>query len=91
MSEEKTIMDALSINSDGMDILAYCVGLIIHKDTLEDTLKTIMCSNLDSKEVMLAAYFIGKIERSPDNEREALTQLYIDRKERIESMEKFNI
>lgn len=91
MSNEKNIIEALNIDSDGLDILAYCVGLIIFKDTLEEVLKSIMCSNLDSKEALLAAYFIGKIERSKDAEREALTQLYIDREERIKSIEKFNI
>jgi hypothetical protein len=90
-TKEKSISAMLNIESDGMDVLAYCVKLMLHKDSLEEILKHLMCSKLDSKELMLACYFLGKIERSQDGERDALTQLYIDREEKLESIEKFRI
>lgn len=91
MSKEKSVADILNIESDGMDILAYCVKLMLKKDSLEEILKHLMCSQLDSKELMLACYFLGKIERSDDNERDGLTQLYVDKEQHLESIEKFRI
>jgi hypothetical protein len=91
MSKEKSVADILNIESDGMDILAYCVKLMLKKDDLEQILKTLMCSQLDSKELMLACYFLGKIERSDDSERDGLTQLYVDKENHLESLEKFRI
>lgn len=91
MSHAKTLTEGLNIDSDGKDILAYVVGLTIHEDTIVDVFKTIMCSKLDAKEVMVACYFIGRMECCSEIDKENLVELYIERKKHIESLEKFTI
>ena len=60
MQTEKSIGESLNV-SDEENVFKYTAHLYATVDKHSEVIKRIMCSELDSKQAMLACFFYGKM------------------------------
>ena len=65
-----SIVDALNVER-GDYVFEIVINLFNEKDCSSDVIKSLMCSELDTKECFLACYFLGRIKERYEMEKQA--------------------
>ena len=65
-----SLTDALNVER-GEYIYEVVMELFRDKDLTSDVIKSLMCSELDTKECFLACYFLGRIKERYEMEKQA--------------------
>lgn len=67
MTKKQNLPESLGILNDD-EILQNCLDWVLEYDDLAEILKKLMCSELNSKEMLFAAFWIGKMQKSSSEE-----------------------
>lgn len=73
--KQETLGQALNISNDD-ELFALCIKLCIQHDTISEMIKTLMCSELSTKEVIYCAFQIGRLQEIDDEKRNLLLSHY---------------
>ncbi len=65
-----SLTDALNVER-GEYVYTFVMELFREKDLTSDVIKSLMCSELDTKECFLACYFLGRIKERYEQEQQA--------------------
>jgi hypothetical protein len=74
--KQQNLPEALGVENEDQ-IIENCLMLQVTEEDISSILKKILCSNYNSKEMLYAAYVVGKMQNSSKEQLEGVMMLSI--------------